>query len=130
LAGIGMHALAFRWTKNRFAASVAGLAFGLNGLSLNCLMWTSNLAALAWLPLTILCVERAWREGRRHILWGGLAASMQMLSGAPEIVLTTWLMLGTLWITQIRKDTCSFRISGRRLGLVVLIVGGLTAVQM
>src|SRR5213594_1699240 len=35
LAGMGMYFLARRWTNNRLAASVAGLGFAFNGLSLN-----------------------------------------------------------------------------------------------
>ena len=130
IAGLGMYALAFRWTQNRFAASVAGLAYGFNGLSLNCLMWTSNLAALAWLPLTILFAERAWREGGRQIIWGGMVASMQVLSGAPEIVLITWLLIGTLWLTQLCTRSCRFGPSALRLGTVALLVAGLTAIQV
>src|SRR6266404_5214527 len=37
LAGVSMYWLAHRWTANRFAASVAGLAYAFNGLTLNCL---------------------------------------------------------------------------------------------
>src|SRR6266850_3705027 len=66
LAGAGMYLLAERWTQNRLAAGIAGIAFALNGLMLNCLIWTSNLAALSWQPLVILCVERAWRLGGRR----------------------------------------------------------------
>jgi hypothetical protein len=54
LAGVGMYLLAYRWTQNRLAAGIAGLVFALNGLMLNSLMWTSNLAALSWQPLVVL----------------------------------------------------------------------------
>ena len=66
LAGVGMYLLAYRWTQNRLAASIAGLVFALNGLMLNSLMWTSNLAALSWQPLVMLWVEQAWRTGGRR----------------------------------------------------------------
>src|SRR5437660_258352 len=45
LAGVGMYQLAHRWSSNRFGASVAAVAYAFNGLSLHCLIWTSNLAA-------------------------------------------------------------------------------------
>src|SRR6267143_37803 len=38
-AGLGMYFLARHWTANNLAASVAGVAFAFNGLTLNCLMW-------------------------------------------------------------------------------------------
>jgi hypothetical protein len=101
LAGVAMYHLAFRWSGNRFAASVAGTAFALNGVTLNCLMWTSNLAALAWMPLVILLAERAWQEGGRKIIWAAVAGAMQMLAGAPEIIALTWMLLGTLWLGQV-----------------------------
>src|SRR2546427_8773246 len=110
-----MYLLAHCWIGNRFAASIAGLAYAFNGLTLHSLIWTSNLAALAWLPLTVLCVERAWREGGRAIILGALAASMQMLSGAPEIILVTWLLLGTLWLAQTFGRTGVFWLSASRL---------------
>lgn len=90
LAGVGMYLLAWRWTQNRLAASIAGVAFGLNGLLLNCLLWTSNLAALSWQPWVILAVTSAWqRGGGRRLAGAALAGAMQMLSGAPEIILFT-----------------------------------------
>jgi len=86
-------------TADPFAASVAGVAYALNGLAFNCLMWTSNLAALAWLATccSLMCLE-GWVEGGRAMLAGTVAAAMQMLSGAPEIALVTWLLLSTLWL--------------------------------
>src|SRR2546422_376590 len=57
LAGLGMYFLAERWTGNSFAASFAGLAFSFNGLTLNCLMWPNNVAALSWMPWVVLQVE-------------------------------------------------------------------------
>ena len=60
LAGLGMYLLVSGWTKNRLAAAVGGVAFAFNGMTLNCLMWTSNLAALAWMPWVILMTEQGW----------------------------------------------------------------------
>jgi Bacterial membrane protein YfhO len=101
LAGFGMYLLASQWTGNRLAAAVAGIAFTFNGLTLNCLMWSSNLAALAWMPCVILLVERAFLSGkRRPILIAALAGAFQMLSGAPEIIIFTWLVLFALWTGQ------------------------------
>jgi hypothetical protein len=130
LAGVAMYLLALRWTGNRFAASVAGLAFALNGVTFNCLMWTSNLAALAWMPLVILCVEQAWREGGRKIVCAALAGAMQMLAGAPEIILLTWALLGTLWLGQIFSRTVPLKISFARFAGGFVLVLALSAVQL
>src|ERR1041385_448804 len=130
LAGYGMYLLAFRWTGHRFASSLAAIAFALNGFTFNCLMWISNMGALGWMPMSILLVERAWREGGRFLIWAGLVATMQMLSGAPEIILMTWLILGTLCLSQVVMRLLSARSSLMRLSVVVAIVAGVCAIQL
>jgi hypothetical protein len=45
-----MYFLARDWTGNPFAATLAGVAFAFNGLTLNCLMWPNNIDALGWMP--------------------------------------------------------------------------------
>jgi hypothetical protein len=132
LAGIGMYLLAHRWTGHRFAAAVAGVAFAFNGLTLNALMWLSNLAALAWMPWVVLLVEKAWREGGRSLIAAALIATLQMLSGAPEIILFTWLILGTMAVGQcgMRKVECGIEILAGRFLLVVGLVAALSAVQL
>ncbi len=100
-AGLGMYFLAHRWTGNRFAASVAGMVYAFNGLSWCALMWSNNIAALGWMPWVVLSVERAWREGGgRNLALAALAGAMQMLSGAPEVIIFTWFALGMLWLAE------------------------------
>ena len=131
LAGVGMYWLAFRWTQNRLAASVAGLAFGLNGLMLNSLMWTSNLAALSWQPWVILATERAWKDGRpRLVVMAAFAGAMQMLAGAPEIVVFTWVMTGILWLSQAWRRQIQLARAFRALAAIVLLVAALSAIQL
>jgi len=131
LAGVGMYLLAYRWTQNRLAASIGGLAFALNGLMLNCLMWTSNLAALSWQPLVMLWTEQAWRHGgRRRVVIAVLAGAMQILSGAPEIIVFTWTMLGMLWLGQVLWKKIPFWPTWRRFVIVVTLIAGLSAIQL
>ncbi len=130
LAGVGMYWLAYRWTQNRLAASIAGLVFALNGLMLNSLMWTSNLAALSWQPLVMLWAERAWRDGGRWLVITALAGAMQMLSGAPEIIVFTWTMLGMLWLGQAWRKQIPFWLALRRFVVAVALIAGLSAVQL
>ncbi|NDA65182.1 MAG: hypothetical protein EBY09_00865, partial [Verrucomicrobia bacterium] len=100
LAGAGAYRLAHHWTGNRFAASVAGLAFAFNGFTLHAVMWPNNVAALAWAPWLWLRVERACKEGGRTILLAALIGAMQMLSGAPEIILFTWAIAALLALVE------------------------------
>ena len=130
LAGLGMYLLASQWTKNRLAAAVAGVAFVFNGLTLNCLMWTSNLASLAWMPWVILVVERAWSLGGRRVILAAGAGAFQMLAGAPEIIVFTWLILFALWIGKLAMDKPARLRVFTRVILVVVVVSLLSAAQL
>ncbi|HEV2435176.1 MAG TPA: hypothetical protein VG077_04190, partial [Verrucomicrobiae bacterium] len=130
LAGVGMYLLAYRWTENRLAASIAGLVFALNGLMLNSLVWTSNLAALSWQPLVMLWAEQAWRTGGRRTVMAALAGAMQMLSGAPEIIVFTWTLLGMLWLSQVWRRQIPFWPGLRRFVIVIILITGLSAIQL
>lgn len=130
LGGLGMHRLAERWTGNRLAAAVAGAAFAFNGLTLNALMWPNNIAALGWMPWVVWRVEQGWRDGGRSLLLGALVGCLQMLAGAPEITLFTWLLLGVMWTGQwLRRSRPGWVLFRRGLALIVL-VAGLSAAQM
>ena len=129
-AGMGMYFLAHRWTDNRFAAAAAGLMFSFNALMLNSLMWPNNIAAMGWLPWVVLATERAWREGGRWLLAAALAGAMQMLSGAPEVILLTWVLLAALFGGEIvRAPTGRWRMAARFL-TEGLWVAGLAAAQL
>ena len=131
IAGTGMYLLAHRWTHDRLAASIAGVVFALNGLTLNCLMWTSNLAALSWQPLVMLWAEQAWRTGgARRMAVAALAGAMQMLSGAPEIIVFTWTMLGMLWLGQAWQKQIPTGPGLRRFVVLVGLIAGLSAMQL
>jgi len=150
--GVGMYMLAKRWASNRFGASIAGLVFAFNGLSLNLLMWPSHMATVSWMPWVILAAERAWREGGRKIVVAAGAGAMQMLAGGPETILLTWVLVLALWASE-----CAFGAempnpkvqnrgigpgaetgsapsrtgqTGLRLVVVIALVAGLAAVQL
>jgi hypothetical protein len=92
LAGTGMYFLAHRWYGNRFAAMLAGLVFAWNGLSINLLVWSCHIAALAWMPWVVLLCQKAAAQGGRAIFWAALAGACQMMTGSPELILFTWLI--------------------------------------
>ena len=100
LGGMGMRALAERWTGSRFGAAVAGVAFVFSGLVLGCVIYPNYLVALGWMPWVVLATRRAWQEGGRSIVLAALAGAMQMLTGAPEIILLTWGLLAALLLGE------------------------------
>lgn len=137
-AGLGMYFLAYRWTGNRLATSVAGLIFAFNGFSINLLMWPSHIATLSWMPWVILAVERAWREGGRKIVPAAICGALQMLAGGPETILFTWLLLTVMWagdfVRGLRSgsasELCAPRTMIWRFPLVVVLVAALAAAQL
>lgn len=113
LGGIGMFLLARRWTGSGFAAAVSGLAFAFNGLSLHFLMWPNNVAAYAWMPIFIMCFDGAAKEGGIRIVHAALAGAVQLLAGAPEIIILTWVLAGIIALLHI---------DGKLLGTVATIL--------
>ncbi len=130
LAGLGMYFLARRWTGNNFAASVAGMAFVANGLTLSSLLWPNYTVALGWMPWVVLLTERAWREGRRTILLAVTVGALQMLSGVPEITLLTWFLLGCMLLGQLGARQVKPMTSLMRCAAIIICVAGLCAVQL
>ena len=130
LAGMGMYFLAYRWTGNRFAAGAAGLMFPFGALMLNCLMWPNNIAAMGWLPWVVLSVERAWHGGVRWMLAAVLVGALQMLTGAPEVILVTWVLLAALLAGEmLRAPVGRWRMPARFM-LLGLWVAALAAAQL
>src|SRR5204863_4679999 len=130
LAGMGMFCLASRWTGNRLAASVAGVAFAFNGLTLNCLMWPNNIAALGWMPWVVLLVEQALPGGAQRVLSAIAVGALQMLAGAPEIILFTWLVAGLLFAAEWTRQPEKRMSMTVHFGLTILAVASLCAVQL
>src|SRR4051812_44076704 len=140
VAGLGMYFLALRWTSSltrgggeggsHLAAAVAGFAFAFNGLTLNCLMWPNNIAGLAWMPWVIWLVERGWEEGPRQLILAALIGATQMLSGAPEIILFTWLIVGLLWIGKMAAHEIPRSSLLWRMAIMVGVVAALAAAQL
>lgn len=134
LAGLGIYCLVRRWTGCGFAGAVAGIGFALTGLLMNSLMWPCIIAAFGWMPWTILLLERGWLEGGRWFVLGALSGAVQMLTGAPEIILLTWLLAGFLCLLSlVGSGEQRLPLTLRRLGrfaLLILFVAGLSAVQL
>ena len=130
VAGLGMFLLAHRWTGHRLAAAVAGIGFTFAGLTVSSLTWSAIMAGLGWMPWVVWLVERAWRQGGRAMIWAAGAGAMQMLSGAPEVILMTWMALGTLLLVESWTERTGLARRLGRLALVVILITGLAAVQL
>jgi hypothetical protein len=116
LGGMGMRALAERWTGSSFSAAVAGVAFIFSGLVLGCTIYPNYLVALGWMPWVVLATRRAWQEGGRSLVLAALTGAMQMLTGAPEIILLTWGFLAALvvvdWVQSPKSKVQSWSAQG------------------
>jgi len=140
LAGLGMFYLARRWTGSSIGASLAGVIFAFNGLTLNCLMWPNNIAGLGWMPWVVLAVECAWQAGGIRVIQAALVGALQMLTGAPEIILLTWFVVAAVFLTALGTSQTADWTDGsptRRRGWMVgrlaktaLLIGGLSAAQL
>jgi len=128
--GLGMYFLAYRWTGNRFAAAAAGLVFSFNALTLNCLAWSHITATLSWLPWVVLTTECAWHGGTRQMLTAALVGTMQMLTGTPEVILLTWVLLAALFAGEMIQAPVGRGRMTARFVMVVLWVAGLATAQL
>src|SRR5947199_3345303 len=109
---------------------MAGIAFAFNGLSLNCLMWPNNIAALGWMPWVVWRALQAWRLGGRQIVVAAILGALQLLAGAPEIWTFTWLILGAIWLADLcPQNSRRWGLLRRFLALLALIIG-LSAAQL
>jgi hypothetical protein len=127
LGGYGMYRLARSWTGSNNAATLAGLAFLFNGVLLSCLKWPNNIAALGWMPWVVLTAERAFSGNARALGIAALVGAIQMLAGAPEIILLTWALVAALWLISLFGQWRKLLL---RFPLLVLLVAGLSAAQL
>jgi hypothetical protein len=130
IGGMGMYFLARRCIGNNLAASVAGIVFAFNGLTWHCLMWPNDIAGLGWMPWVVMFVERSWRQGGRQVAIAALAGAMQMLTGAPEIILLTWTICGVMWLAQFLRGKIPRPAMVVRSLATGLLVAGIAAAQL
>jgi hypothetical protein len=130
LAGMGMYFLCRQWTGSPFGAAIAGMAFAFNGFSLNLLMWPSHIATYAWMPWVIWSVEQGWRLGGRWMIAAAFFGAMQMLSGGPETILLTWLILTAMWLGQLAIGRFPRASVAWRFPAIGVWVAGLAAAQL
>lgn len=133
LGGLGAFVLARHWKCRGGAAAFAGVAYAFNGLLQNSLMWPNNIAALGLFPWVVWSVQRCWSVGGRAYVSASLLGAMQMLTGAPEVILFTWCFIGVVWFAEVLTQTESVRPIAQRLGrllAVISIISLLAAAQL
>jgi hypothetical protein len=129
LGGLGMYALALKWTRHTHGAAFAGVSYAFSGIMQTSLMWPNNIAALGLLPWVLVTLNLAWGKGGRSILVAGAVGALQMLSGAPEIVLFTWVLAGLILLVDLAQQ--GFRRAGIfRFACCVFLTAGLSAIQL
>ena len=128
--GMGMYFLARRWTGRQLAAAAAGTIFAFNGVMWHALMWPNNIAALGWMPWVVLAMQSGWRDGGKKLALAALAGATQILAGAPEITLLTWVFVGLLWLAEFCRGEMPRRRMLERFLLAGVLAGGLAAAQL
>jgi hypothetical protein len=130
LGGLGMFLLTRRWTETNFAAALAGTLYVFNGIMFASFAWPNYLATLGWMPFVVLLAERATREGGRWTIGTAIVGALQMLTGAPEVILFTWLIIGVLFLCDVMRAPGALFPFGRRILGMVLLTAGLAAAQL
>ncbi len=108
------------------ATLVGSTAFVFCGIGLATLTWPNYVAAYSWVPWLAMMLPAA--AGGHKPIRTILAASMQMMTGAPELIILTWLFVWGLSLSTCEPSAWvrkTVRFTG--LGLVVL---GVCAVQL
>lgn len=128
--GLGMYYLARHWVNQPAAGVLAGAAFVFNGATLSALVWPNFTVALGWMPWVVWLTERAMHGGGRLLLAATAAAAMQLLSGFPELVMMTWLVVGIVAVHLCIRRYEPWRTVFLRLMGIILLASGLVAIQI
>jgi hypothetical protein len=130
LAGAAMYGLLRFWRAAPAAALTAGLSYALSGYMIVRAMSPNFIDVCAWLPLLILLLSLAAREGRL-VYWLGatLVLALQLLAGHPQAAaygLLSGLAYGVYLGVSARKPISYYA----ALACVPLVAVALAAVQL
>ncbi len=119
LAGWAMYLFGRALRLGRAASLFAGLAFAFSGFMVVSVVFTMIIAAAAWLPVVLACIETIFRKQEEkgdaayspipYVVGGALALGVQALAGHPEITVITLLTAGFYTLARLLM-------SWRRLG--------------
>jgi hypothetical protein len=129
LAGLGMYFLGRSSAKSNLAGAIAAMAFAFSGLILSSLKWPNNIAAFALMPWVVWkCLQALENPKPARVILAGILGAVQMLSGAPEVILLTWTVIGVLGLAEsIRQKRALPFLS---LVAIIALVSALAAPQL
>lgn len=122
LACLGAYFLAWRLLRNRQAAALAGLCYGLSGFYVGHSSHTPMLQGAAWMPWLLLLLDMAL-ESRplRYTVLGGIAAGLLILSGHFQTILYSFLALGLFALARIAGQPRQWvRVAGMALAIPLI----------
>ena len=93
-----MYFIANRWIGKEYPAMISAVGYVFNGTVLSCLMWPNYTAALGWLPWVIYSSELALKKGGKYLVYAIILSSIQYLTGVPEILLMTQIIVFCVFI--------------------------------
>ncbi|MCB9154756.1 MAG: polysaccharide biosynthesis C-terminal domain-containing protein [Caldilineae bacterium] len=104
VAALGMYVFGRALRLGRAASAFAGLAYAFSGFFVVSVVFTMIIAAAAWLPWLLACIETIVRKQEEkgdvayspipYVLGGAVVLGLQALAGHPEIVVITLLVAG------------------------------------
>jgi hypothetical protein len=125
LGGVGMWQLLLNLTGKSQPAALAGFSFGFSGLPLSLLCWPAHCAAYGLAPWVILAMLwMAENPDSRRLAVAALATALQLFTGSPEIIATTWVIALGLTIAESGRD------SALHVLLAWCLAIGLAAIQL
>ena len=130
LGGVGMFRLGVARTESGFAGAVGGTAFAFCGMLLGSIIYPNYLVAFAWMPWMFLVLPGALDKGGREVVRLAIFSSLQMLSGAPELILMTWVLIAAIAIATARTKVAWNRAPLLNFVSVVVLISGLCAFQL
>ncbi len=105
LACLGAYFLAWRLIRQRQAAVLAGLCYGLSGFFVGHSSHTTMLQGAAWMPWLLLLLDLALESNAlRYTMLGGLTAGMLILAGHFQTILYSFLALGLFGVARIVRE--------------------------
>jgi len=128
--GLGAFVLCRRLVFSRWPSAMAAFIFLFSGVTLACLTWPNYTVAIGWLPwLAAWSLDFLRKGGRLHLAKAALAGGLQFMSGAPEIILMSWILAVSLALIFRRRAQGMPRLLGRG-ALLGLVVACLSAAQL
>jgi hypothetical protein len=92
------------WKCSKFASVLGGIAFAFSGYNLIWSQWNGHTLTSAFIPLTLLFVDR-WLIYQKRLdgVWISVSLALQIFSGYPQSVFYTCVGVAILWVFRLRS---------------------------